>query len=85
MSEPKNVLYDFEMTSFVGIEAPVGTDPETLVAKALATFAERCLSQEAQVELSQIYDPETGEYTKPKVVSGVEGDGGGGGQPAEAG
>ena len=53
--------FDFEMTSFVGIEAPEGTDPETLRDKALAEFRKRCDEGEAEVKHFQTYNPETGE------------------------
>jgi hypothetical protein len=65
----KKVSYDFEMTSFVGIEAPEGTDPDTLHEQALAEFARRCLNNEAQIMHFQTYDPDTGEYQLMDVPS----------------
>ena len=50
------------MTSFVGVEAPEGTDPDTLYYKALAEFRKRCNEGEVEVMHFQTYDSETGEY-----------------------
>jgi hypothetical protein len=65
----KKVSYDFEMTSFVGIEAPEGTDPDTLHEQALAEFARRCKNNEAEIMHFQTYDPDTGEYQLMDVPS----------------
>jgi hypothetical protein len=65
----KTLSYDFEMTSFVGIEAPEGTDPETLYYKALAEFRKRCNEGEAEIMHFQTYDPETGDYELMDVPS----------------
>jgi hypothetical protein len=43
------VAFDFEMDTFVSVQAPEGTDPDTLVQQALAQFAQRIAEGEAQV------------------------------------
>ena len=55
---PKKMCYDFEITSFVGIESPEGTDPDTLTEQAIEEFVRRlqnhkwdkrsCLTAEVQ-------------------------------------
>ena len=63
----KTLSYDFEMTSFVGIEATEGTDPGTLYDKAVAEFCRRLQNSEVEVMHFQTYDPDTGEY---EIVNG---------------
>jgi hypothetical protein len=60
MSTTKNISYDFEVTSFVGIEAPEGTDPETLIEQAAEEFVRRFRSNEAEIQCFQTYDYDTG-------------------------
>jgi hypothetical protein len=69
MSTTKNkiVSYDFEVTSFVGIEAPEGTDPETLMAQAKEEFVRRFRTYDMEIQCFQIYDSETGEN---KILTG---------------
>lgn len=57
----KTLSYDFEVTSFVGVEAPEGTDPDLLREQAVNLFIERLNRGEAEVECFQTYDSETGE------------------------
>lgn len=60
----KIVSFDFQLTSFVGVEAPEGTDPKTLIEKAKERFLERIANDDCDVECFQIFDPETGHYTE---------------------
>jgi len=59
----KTASFDFEMDSFVGVEAPVGTDPETLYEKALALFSDRLSRGELIINYFQTYDHENGDIT----------------------
>lgn len=63
MSTTKNkiVSYDFEVTSFVGIEAPEGTEPETLIEQAKEEFVRRFRTNDMEIQCFQTYDSETGE------------------------
>ena len=54
------VSYDFVLDSCVAVDAPIGTDPETLIEQAKAKFIERILSNEATVTFENIFDGETG-------------------------
>ena len=56
------VSYDFVLDSCVAVDAPIGTDPETLIEQAKAKFVERILSNDATVAFENIFDGETGAY-----------------------
>ena len=56
------VSYDFTLDSIVAVDAPIGTDPETLIEQAKAKFIERILSNEATVTFENIFDGKTGAY-----------------------
>jgi hypothetical protein len=64
---PENVdkvSYDFSLDIFVAVDAPIGTDPETLVEEAKAKFIERLLEDDASVVFDKIFDRETGDYAE---------------------
>ncbi len=52
----KMVSFDFIMDTFVAVEAPEGTDPETLYEQAKDLFRERLASGEAVVVFDGIFD-----------------------------
>jgi hypothetical protein len=56
--EPKLIGFDFDMDSFVSVQAPVGTDPDTLTDQALALFSERIKSKDAIVCFAGNFDPD---------------------------
>ena len=56
------VSYDFVLDSCVTVDAPIGTNPETLIEQAKAKFIERILSNEATVTFENIFDGKTGAY-----------------------
>tara|TARA_Y100000296_G_C5141086_1_gene241069 strand:+ start:884 stop:1111 length:228 start_codon:yes stop_codon:yes gene_type:complete len=56
------VSYDFVLDSCVAVDAPIGTNPETLIEQAKAKFVERILNDEAEVRFENIFDCETGAY-----------------------
>ncbi len=62
MKMSNKVSYDFGIDSFVAVDAPVGTNPETLIEQAKAKFVERILSSEAEIRFENIFDSETGAY-----------------------
>jgi len=67
----KIIGYDIEMTSFVSVEAPEGTNPENLMARAAKMFLERIQQGDCTLSCFQTIDPETGEtfpYTPPGRV-----------------
>ncbi len=56
MSEPKMVSFDFIMDSFVAVQAPEGTDPETLIEQAKDKFRERLADGSAIVIFDSVFD-----------------------------
>lgn len=58
----KNVTYDFSVDSIVAIDAPIGTDPETLIRSAKIKLIERINEDDITIVFENIYDSETGAY-----------------------
>ena len=56
------VSYDFTLDSCVAVDAPIGTNPETLIEQVKAKFVERILSNDVTVAFENIFDGETGAY-----------------------
>ena len=56
------VSYDFTLDSCVAVDAPIGTDPETLIEQAKAKFVQRILEGDIVVVFENIFDSETGVY-----------------------
>ena len=56
------VSYDFVLDSCVAVNAPIGTNPETLIEQAKALFVERILENDVSVVFENIFDGETGAY-----------------------
>ena len=71
------VSHDFEITSFVGISAPLDADPEALREAALQEFARRMTTNQIEVERFQIFWPGSGgDYTLLKGRKGQTQSGG---------
>ena len=58
------VSYDFTLDSCVAVDAPIGTDPETLIEQAKAKFVQRILENDVTVSFENIFDCETGAYAE---------------------
>ena len=58
----KEVSYDFSLDSIVAIDAPIGTDPDTLIEQAKQKLVERILTDDVVIVFENIYDGETGAY-----------------------
>ena len=58
----KNVTYDFSVDSIVAIDAPIGTDPETLIRSAKIKLIERINEDDITIVFENIFDSETGAY-----------------------
>ena len=56
------VSYDFVLDSCVAVDAPVGTNPETLIEQAKTKFIERILENDVSIVFENIFDGETGAY-----------------------
>ena len=48
------VSYDFTLDSCVAVDAPIGTDPETLIEQAKARFIDRILEDDIVVVFETI-------------------------------
>ena len=60
--EKMKVSYDFTLDSCVAVDAPIGTDPETLIEQAKAKFVQRILDNDVEINFENIFDGETGAY-----------------------
>ena len=58
----KNVTYDFSVDSIIAIDAPIGTDPETLIRSAKIKLIERINENDVVITFENIFDSETGAY-----------------------
>ena len=62
MTMSKNVYYDFSLDSIVAVDAPIGTDPDTLIEKAKQKLIQRILEDDVTIVFENIFDSETGAY-----------------------
>ena len=62
--EKMKVSYDFVLDSCVAVDAPIGTDPETLIEQAKAKFVQRILEDDVTVSFENIFDGETGVWAE---------------------
>ena len=62
MSKIKQVKYDFSMDSLVSVDAPIGTDPNSLIGQALNKFIQRIEDNDATLTFETIYDGENSAY-----------------------
>jgi len=58
----KIVNYDFCIDNLVSVEAPKGTDPETLIELAMIKLAERVKEGDVTLIFDTCFDRETGAY-----------------------
>ncbi len=59
----KTVSYDFEIDSLVSVDAPTGTDPDTLIEEAKRKLIDRILSDDITLVFDTTYDCDSGEYS----------------------
>ena len=62
MSKIKLVSYDFSIDSLVSVDAPIGTDPESLVEQALNKFVQQVTVYDIELTFETIFDPENDTY-----------------------
>lgn len=60
----KIINYDFKVETLVTVEAPAGTDPAMLEAKALAKLAAQAAQEQIDISFWLTFDPETGDYSE---------------------
>ena len=56
----KMVSYDFSVDSLVAVEAPYGTNPETLMGAALEKLHQRICDNDITLVCDNTFDPQTG-------------------------
>lgn len=57
-----NVSYDFSVDSVVAVNAPIGTDPDTLIEQVKQKLIERIREDDITFRFENIFDDETGSY-----------------------
>ena len=57
-----NVSYDFSVDSVVAVDAPIGTDPDTLIEQAKQKLIDRIREGDITFRFENIFDSETGSY-----------------------
>lgn len=58
----KNVTYDFSIDSIVAVDAPIGTDPDILMAEVKLKLVDRIMNNDVTIVFENIFDSETGAY-----------------------
>ena len=58
----KNVSYDFSLDSIVAVDAPIGTDPDTLIEQVKEKLIQRIREDDLTIVFENIFDSETGAY-----------------------
>jgi|TARA_R100000008_G_C3437761_1_gene92849 hypothetical protein len=56
------ITYDFSVDSLICVEAPRGTDPETLVEAAKQKLTEYIKTDNIVLTFENVFDPDTGDY-----------------------
>ena len=57
-----NVSYDFSVDSVVVVDAPIGTDPDSLIEEAKQKLIERIQEGDITFRFENVFDGETGAY-----------------------
>ena len=57
-----NVSYDFSLDSIVAVDAPIGTDPDTLIQQVKQKLVERIFEDDVTIVFENVFDGETGAY-----------------------
>ena len=56
----KMISYDFNVDSLISVEAPIGTDPDTLIEQVLAKLICRAAEKDLTITFEDFFDKETG-------------------------
>ena len=62
MSKIKQVTYEFIVNSFVTLDAPIGTDPTSLLEQARNKFLKQATVYDIELAFETIYDRENETY-----------------------
>lgn len=60
----KNVSYDFSLDNLVAIDAPIGTDPDTLIEQVKEQLIQKIREDDVTIVFEHIYDNKTGSYNE---------------------
>ncbi len=58
----KMISYDFSLDSIVSVDAPIGTDPDTLIEQVKEKLIQRIREHDVTIVFEHIFDSETGAY-----------------------
>lgn len=58
----RNISYDFNLDSIVSVDAPIGTDPDTLIEQAKQKLIQRIQEDDVIIVFENIFDSENGAY-----------------------
>lgn len=56
----KMITYDFGLDSIVAVDAPIGTDPDTLIEQVKQKLIQRVQEDDVTIVFENIFDSETG-------------------------
>lgn len=56
------VTYDFALDSIIAVDAPLGTDPDTLTDQVLDKLTQKVAERDLTFRFENIFDDETGAY-----------------------
>ena len=54
------ISYDFNIDSLISVDAPIGTDPDTLIEQVLTSLISRAANKDLTVTFEDFFDSETG-------------------------
>lgn len=57
-----NVSYDFSVDNVVAVDAPIGTDPDTLIEQVKQRLIHKIREGDIAFRFESIFDSETGAY-----------------------
>lgn len=56
----KIISYDFNIDSLISVDAPIGTDPDTLIEQVLEKLICRAKEKDLTITFEDFFDQETG-------------------------
>jgi hypothetical protein len=59
-----NISYDFAIDNIIAVDAPMGTDPDTLIEQCKVKLIERIQEGDITFTFENIFDAETGDHNK---------------------
>jgi len=59
-----NISYDFAIDNIIAVDAPMGTDPDTLIEQCKVKLIERIQEGDITFTFENIFDAETGDHNE---------------------